>query len=142
MSKIKVLFACIHNSARSQMADELLKKIGGEKFEVESAGFEPGTINPYVAKVLLEDDGIDISQKKTNSIFDLFKEGRLYDYVITVCDESTAEQCPIFPGMAKRIHWSFSDPSGFQGSDEEKMAGIRVVKSEIQEQIENWLKTI
>ena len=137
--KKKVLFICIHNSARSQMAEELLRKMAGDKFEVESAGIEPGTINPYVARVLKEDEGIDISNKKTNAVFDFFKEGRLYAYVIAVCDQASAEKCPIFPGVSQKIQWSFSDPSGFEGSDEEKLAKVREVKKEIEDKLTEWL---
>ena len=98
---IKVLFLCIHNSARSQMAEAYMKKLGGNKFVVESAGLETGTLNPLAVEVMLE-DGIDISQNKTKNVFDFFKEGRLYHYVVTVCDEASAAQCPIFPGVHNR----------------------------------------
>ncbi|MBF0122499.1 MAG: arsenate reductase ArsC [Candidatus Omnitrophica bacterium] len=138
MPKDKVLFVCIHNSARSQMAEELLRKLGGDRFEVESAGIEPGKLNPVVIEVLKE-IGIDISGKKTQAVFDLFKQGRLYSYVITVCDEVSAERCPIFPGIAKRLHWGFTDPSKFEGTLEEKIAKTRVVREEIRQKIESWL---
>lgn len=138
MSKKKILFVCIHNSARSQMAEELINKYYGDQFEAESAGIEPGTVNPYVAQVLKEDEGIDILEKKTNAVFDFFKEGRRYSYVITVCDEASAEKCPIFPGVNERINWSFPDPSQFQGSDEEKLEKVREIKTVIRETIENW----
>ena len=130
MNKIKVLFVCIHNSARSQMAEAFLKKIGGEKFEVESAGLEPGKLNPIVVEAMKE-VGIDISNNKTKSVFDLYKQGKLYNYVITVCDESKAEKCPVFPGITKNIHWGFADPSAFTGTNEEKLAGTRKVREEI-----------
>jgi len=90
MTKKSVLFVCVHNSARSQMAEELLRKIAGNKFEAESAGLEPGVLNPYVIEILRE-EGIDITRKKTKSAFDLLKAGRRYTYVITVCDETSAE---------------------------------------------------
>ncbi len=96
MTKHRVLFVCVHNSARSQMAEELLRKIAGDRFEVESAGLEPGTLNPHAVAALRE-EGIDITGKKTVSAFDLLKQGRYYTYVITVCDETSAESCPIFP---------------------------------------------
>ena len=130
----KVLFVCIHNSARSQMAEELLRKYGGNQFDVQSAGFEPAELNPLAVKVLKEED-IDISEKKTNSVFDLFKEGKTFNYVITVCDEGNAQKCPIFPGLSYRIHWSFEDPSGFEGNDEEKLAKTRMVKEQIKKDI-------
>ena len=141
MNKKKVLFVCIHNSARSQMAEELLRKLGGDRFEAESAGIEPGKLNPIVIKALQE-EGIDITGKPTKAVFDLFKQGKLYSYVITVCDEASAERCPIFPGITQRLHWSFTDPSKFQGSDEEKLAKVREVREEIRGVIKQWLATI
>lgn len=139
--KNKVLFVCVHNSARSQMAEELLRKIAGDRFEVESAGLEPGTLNPHVVTVL-KGEGIDISGKKTVSAFDLLKQGRFYTYVITVCDETSAETCPIFPGCREKFHWSFPDPSTFTGSDDEKIAKIRAVKEQIKEKIVEWVVSI
>jgi len=138
MEKEKVLFVCIHNSARSQMAEELLRKLAGDRFEVESAGLEPGKLNPIVVEALKE-EGVDIAQKQTKAVFDLFKLGRKYSYVITVCDEASAERCPIFPGLSQRLHWSFTDPSKFQGTDQEKLAQVRLVKEEIRATIKEWL---
>jgi len=138
MQKTRVLFVCIHNSARSQMAEELLRKLAGDKFEVESAGLEPGKLNPVVVEVLKE-EGVDITGKKTKAVFDLFKAGRLYNYVITVCDESSAENCPVFPAANKRIHWNFTDPSRFEGTAEEKLTRTREVKDQIKKQIQGWL---
>jgi arsenate reductase len=139
MQKDKVLFVCVHNSARSQMAEALLKKIAGDRFEVESAGLEPGVINPLAVEVMKE-IGIDISGNQTKSVFDLFKEGKLYTYVITVCDEASAEKCPFFPGITTRLHWSFSDPSGFTGMHEEKLEKARQVREVIRKKIIDWLK--
>ena len=141
MVKIKVLFVCIHNSARSQMAEAFLKQIGGDRFEVESAGIEPGVLNPIVVEAMQE-IGIDISGNRTKNVFDFYKQGKLYDYVFTVCDESKAEKCPVFPGVTKNIHWGFADPSGFTGSHEEKLAGTRQVRDEIKRAIEAWVKTV
>lgn len=141
MSKDKVLFVCIHNSARSQMAEALLKKMAGDRFEAESAGLEPGTLNPLAVEVMKE-IGIDISQNKTKSAFELFKEGRLYTHVITVCDETSAEQCPFFPGITTRLHWSFADPSSLTGTHEEKLEKTRQVREAIKERIEAWLKEL
>lgn len=138
MVKEKVLFVCIHNSARSQMAEELLRKLAGDRFDVESAGIEPGKLNPVVVEVLKE-DGIDISAKKTRSVMDLLKQGKLYSYVITVCDETSAERCPIFPGPAKRLHWGFTDPSKFEGTWEEKLVKTREVRRQIEQRIKQWL---
>jgi len=141
MTKQNVLFVCVHNSARSQIAEALLKYMAGDKFEVESAGLEPGKLNPLAVEVMTE-VGIDISQNKTKSVFDFYKQGKRYDYVITVCDESQAGKCPVFPGTAatRRIHWSFDDPAGFQGSWEEKLEKTRRVRDQIKERIEIWLK--
>ena len=138
MEKEKVLFVCVHNSARSQMAEAFLKECAPERFEVESAGLEPGVLNPVVVAVMRE-VGIDISGNKTQSVFELFKEGRKYHYVITVCDESQGEKCPIFPGM-KKLHWGFRDPSAFQGTEEEKRARTRTVRDEIKAKIVAWLE--
>ena len=141
MNKQKVLFVCIHNSGRSQIAEALLRHLGGEHFEAESAGFEPGTLNPIVVESLRE-IGIDISQAKTKSVFDLYKQGRMYQYVVTVCDESKAERCPIFPGLVRdRMHWSFQDPSSFEGSHDERLTKTRVVRDQIKSKIEEFLKT-
>lgn len=139
MEKTKVLFLCVHNSARSQMAEAFLKKHGDERFVVESAGFEPGALNPVVVTAMSE-AGIDISGNAVNSVFDFFKQGKLYDYVITVCDESSAEMCPVFPGITKRLHWSFADPSAFTGSPEEKLEKTRTVRDKIEEKIIEFIK--
>jgi arsenate reductase (thioredoxin) len=141
MDKIKVLFVCIHNSARSQMAEAFLKKYGGGRFEAESAGLEPGQLNPVVVEVMKE-AGIDISQNKTKSVFDFFKQGRIYCYVITVCDESQSERCPVFPGKGKKLHWGFTDPSGFTGSQEEKIRKTRIVRDEIEAKIKIWVSSV
>jgi len=141
MEKKKVLFVCIHNSARSQMAEELLRKLAGHRFEVESAGLEPGKLNPIVVEALKE-ERIDIKAKPTKAVFDLFKQGKTYSYVITVCDEASAERCPIFPGLCQRFHWSFTDPSKFQGTDQEKLAKVREVKEEIKEVIKEWIAIV
>lgn len=135
----KILFVCIHNSARSQMAEAYLNKYGNEKFTAESAGLEPGKLNDNVVKVLLE-DGIDISKNKTKDVFDIFKKGILYNAVITVCDAVSAERCPIFPGNVKRIAWSFPDPSSFKGSEEEVLVETRKVRDEIKRKIQQFIE--
>ncbi|MBI5524098.1 MAG: arsenate reductase ArsC [Desulfarculus sp.] len=138
MEKLKVLFVCIHNSARSQMAEAFLKALGGERFEVNSAGMEPTSVNPLVVEAMGE-IGHDLASKSTQSVFDLFKGGRLFDYVITVCDESLGQACPIFPGVVKRLHWSFADPAGLTGGHEQKLATVRVIRDQIKAQIQDWL---
>lgn len=136
--KKQVLFLCIHNSARSQMAEAWFNAMAPENYTALSAGFEPGKLNPIVVQAMQE-VGIDISQKQTKSVMDYVKSGDLFSYVITVCDEGNAERCPIFPGVTQRLHWSFPDPSEFQGSDEEKLAEVRKIRDIIKEQIANWI---
>jgi len=139
----KVLFVCIHNSARSQMAEALLKKYGGADFEAYSAGIEPGTLNPYVIKVLQEDENIDISQNKTKSAMDFVKDGKLFHFIVTVCDESVAQRCPIFPGVRERIMKSFDDPSTFKGANEEEMLNkVRVVKEKIKKEVLRFIELV
>ena len=140
MNKEKVLFICVHNSARSQMAEAFLKQMAGDRFEVESAGLEPGKLNPLAVEVMRE-IGIDISQNKTKSAFDFYKQGKKYDYVITVCDESQAGQCPVFPGAVEQMHWGFDDPSSFEGTWKEKLEKSRQVRDKIKQQIEQWFKS-
>lgn len=135
--KKKVLFICVHNSARSQMAAALLNKRCGNLFAAESAGLTPGTLNPLAIETLNE-MGIDISKNKTRAVFDVFKSGELFAYVVTVCDEAEAEQCPIFPGVTTRLHWSFPDPSKFTGSREEKLEQTRQVRDKIDQQIRQF----
>jgi arsenate reductase len=132
--KYKILFVCIHNSARSQMAEAFLKKYGGGIFDVESAGLEPGKLNPNVVEVMKE-VGIDIGNNGTQSVFDLFRKGKLFNAVITVCDEASAESCPIFPGQAKRIAWSFTDPSSFTGTHEEILAKTAEIRDQIKKKV-------
>jgi len=134
----KVLFICVHNSARSQMAEAFLKQVAGDRFDAESAGLEPGTLNPLAVEVMLE-YGIDISRNTTKSAFDLFRQGKQYDYVIAVCDESQAQTCPVFPGGARQLFWSFNDPSRFQGTQEEKLAQTRLVRDQIAAKIREWI---
>jgi arsenate reductase len=141
MEKIKVLFVCVHNSARSQIAEAFLKSIAGEKFFAESAGFEPGVLNPIVVEAMKE-EGIDISHNKTKKVFDLYRQGRFYNYVITVCDESQAERCPIFPGVLKTLHWSFEDPSQFTGGHDEKLEKTRVIRDKIRKEIEQFINNV
>jgi arsenate reductase len=135
--KQKVLFICTHNSARSQMAEAFLKGICGDNFEAHSAGLEPGSLNPLAVEAMRE-IGIDISHNQTQSVFDVFKSGELFAYVITVCDESSAQHCPIFPGVTKRLHWSFPDPGELTGTHEERLAGTRKIRDQIRAQIEMW----
>ncbi|MEX2445070.1 MAG: metalloregulator ArsR/SmtB family transcription factor [Alkalispirochaeta sp.] len=136
--KDRVLFVCVHNSARSQMAEEFLRRAAGDEFEVESAGLEPGTLNPYVVQVLAE-EGIDISGKSPRDVFDVYRSGKTFSYVITVCSRETEEKCPIFPGPAVRMNWPFTDPSAFTGTDEEILARTREVRDEIRVKIDTFV---
>jgi len=139
MDKIRVLFVCIHNSARSQMGEAFLKQLGEERFEVESAGIEPGVLNPLVV-ASMQEIGIDISGNRTKDVSDFIRQGSLFHYVITVCDETAAERCPLFPGIARRVHWGFPDPSALSGTDEEKLREIRTIRDAIRNRVEEWLK--
>ncbi len=137
MRKQKVLFICIHNSARSQMAAELLNKTCGEFFEAQSAGLEPGTINPLVVEALRE-LGIDISKNTTQRVFDVWKSGQIFQFVVTVCSEAEGESCPIFPGVTTRLHWSFDDPSKFTGTHEERLEKTRRIRNQIRFKIDSF----
>ena len=139
--KERVLFVCVHNSARSQMAEAWLNHLHGDRFEAHSAGLEAGNLNP-LAIAAMKEEGIDISHKTTQTVFSLFSKGDLFSYVITVCDEAGAEQCPIFPGNAKRLHWSFPDPAQLTGTDEEKLVQVRKIRNEIRAAIESWYAEI
>jgi arsenate reductase (thioredoxin) len=134
----RILVICEHNSARSQMFEEFLRLYGGDDYFVESAGLEPRQINPLVVAVMKE-EGVDLSEKKARSVFELFKSGRLYDYVITVCDETVAAKCPIFPGLTHRLHVPFPDPSTFEGSEEEKLNQTRKVREAIRGAVREFI---
>jgi len=135
--KKKVLFVCIHNSARSQMAEAFLNQICGDEFEAYSAGLEPGKLNPFVVEAMGE-IGIDISRHQTKAVSDFVNSGKTFAHVITVCDETSAERCPIFPGLTARLHWSFPDPSGFQGTHEEKLAQTSKIRDMIEQKVRQW----
>jgi arsenate reductase len=135
--KTKVLFVCIHNSARSQMAEAFLNQMCGAEFEAQSAGIEPGKLNPIVVEAMAE-IGIDISGNKTKTVDQMIQSGQKFSLVITVCDETSAERCPVVPGAATRLHWSFPDPSSFQGTPAEKLAFTRNVRDTIKKKIESW----
>lgn len=138
MNKKKVLFVCIHNSARSQMAEAFLNTLGGEKYYAQSAGIEPGKLNPVVVEAMKE-VGIDISHNKTKTVDEFLPLSNTFDFIITVCDEASAERCPVFPGSGKRIHWSFPDPSSFEGTTQDKLIKTRLVRDEIKNKIESFL---
>jgi arsenate reductase len=135
--KQKVLFICVHNSARSQMAEAFLNDICGDYFDAHSAGLEPGKLNPLAVEAMRE-IGIDISKKKTQSVFDVFKSGELFAYVITVCDETSSGRCPIFPGVTRRLHWSFPDPSTLSGTHGQRLSATRKIRDQIRARIKMW----
>ena len=135
--KQKILFICVHNSARSQMAAALMNESCGEFFEAESAGLEPGTLNPLAVEAFQE-LGIDISQNKTQSVFEVWKSGKMFTYVITVCNEAEAEGCPIFAGVTTRLHWPFPDPARFEGTPGEKLRRTRAVREMTQAEIDHF----
>jgi arsenate reductase (thioredoxin) len=137
----KVLFICVHNSGRSQMCEALLKRYAGDRFDARSAGLEPGELNPLVVEAMAE-IGIDISQNKTKSVFDIWKSGELFQYVIAACDAESAEKCPIFPGPTTRLHWSFHDPSKVTGTHEQKLQKVRQIRDEIATRIQDWLASL
>jgi len=139
--KDRVLFVCVHNSARSQMAEAFLNNIAGDMFEAESAGFEPGVVNPLAIEAMQE-IGIDISNNKSDSVLEFFKEGKRFNYVITVCDESNAQRCPIFPLVKSTIHWSFKDPSQLNSDHETNMQAVRAIRDSIKEHIEHFVKLV
>ncbi len=138
MSKPKILFICVHNSARSRMAEGLVNARCGGAFAAQSAGLEAGRgVNPLAAAVMQE-IGIDITQHASQVVFDVWKAGGVFAYAVTVCHESEAAGCPVFPGPTKRLHWPFADPSQFTGTWEEKLAQTRVVRDQIAAKIEEW----
>lgn len=122
------------------MAEVYLSRLGKEKFQVESAGFEPMPINPFVVEAMKE-EGMDLSAKESNSVFEFYKEGRLYDYIITVCAEGE-DRCPLFPGLQKRLHWPFPDPEELEGSHEEKLAGVRAIRDAIRDRVKRWIRSL
>ena len=133
--RARVLFVCTHNSARSQMAEGLLRDLAGDRFEVTSAGTEATHVRPLAIRAMTE-IGIDISGQESKTLERHL--GEPFDYVITVCDDAN-EACPFFPGAKKRLHWSFEDPSWAEGSEDERLAIFRRVRDEIRKRIEQEL---
>lgn len=137
MDKRRVLILCTGNSARSQMAEGILRHIAGEKFEIESAGVAPSSVRLEAIEVMHE-IGIDISSHRSKSVDDF--ADRHFDYIITVCDNAK-ESCPVFPGDARRIHWSFDDPAAVEGSEDERRFAFRTVRDQISKQLERFVMT-
>jgi len=121
------------------MAEALVNHLAGDRFAAESAGLEPGKLNPLAVEALKQ-IGIDISGKETRDVFALHAQGQAYDYVVTVCDGASGERCPVFPGPGNRMHWGFPDPSALKGSDEERLQGTIAIRNEIRSKVESWLK--
>lgn len=134
MQKKKILFVCIHNSARSVMAERFVNQLCGKEFEAESAGIEPGKLNPLVVEVMTA-AGLDVSDHRPRAVSEVLATGKRFDFVITVCDETSAERCPVFPGGGRRLHWGFPDPSALSGTWEEKLAGTIKVRDLIQARV-------
>jgi arsenate reductase len=134
----RVLFLCTGNSARSQMAEALLRTLGGDKFEAHSAGLQATGIHPLTVQVMAE-RGIDIRRQRSKDLSEYL--GRVhFGTLITVCDRA-AEECPIFPGVATRLHWSLDDPVAAEGSDEERVQAFRTVRDAVERHVLEWLES-
>jgi arsenate reductase len=133
--RARVLFLCTHNSARSQMAEGLLRHLAGDRFEAMSAGTEATRVRPLAVRAMGE-VGVNISGQESKALNRYLDE--TFDYVITVCDDAN-EACPFFPGTESRLHWSFEDPSKAEGTEEERLAVFRSVRDRIRSRIEEEL---
>jgi arsenate reductase len=136
-----VLFVCIHNSARSQIAEGFVNARHGDRLRAFSAGLEAGTLNPVVVEVM-QDAGVDIAAKRSKSVNDPDIRSREYDYVVTVCDEAGAEACPIYPTRGERLHWSFADPSAFTGTLADRILRTREVRDAIAQRVDAWVASL
>jgi arsenate reductase (thioredoxin) len=136
---VRVLFICIHNSARSQMAETYLNALGQGKFVAESAGLEAGKLNPIAVKAMAE-VGYDISQNQTKSVFDFFQQGKRYEVVVKVCDALNGQRCPIFPSTKVSLNWDLPDPSQLAGSEAEKLKAIRPIRDLIKIKVEQLIQ--
>ena len=136
----RVLFLCTGNSARSQMAEAFLRKYAGDRFEAHSAGLEPKRVNPFTIQVMQE-VGIDISGQTSKGV-DTYLGKVLFEYLVTVCDDAD-KNCPsVWPGVNRRMHWSFEDPAAFEGTDDEKLAKFREIRNRIEQRIKVWLEEL
>jgi arsenate reductase len=131
----RVLILCTGNSARSQMAEGLLRNLAGDRFQVLSAGTRPSAVNPLAIEVMAE-RGIDISQHRSKHLNEFLSQP--FEYVITVCDDA-AEACPVFPGRAERIHWSFADPAAAEGDEAQRLQVFRDTREAIESRLRGWL---
>lgn len=139
--KRRVLFVCVQNSFRSQIAEAIMNEKYGDRFEAESAGLTPGEISPLAIRVM-NDYGIDISNKQVDSVFNFHKEGRFYSYVITVCSRDREKECPIFPGIRKRLNWDLENPEYYTGIEEEKYEKATLLRDEIERKIDEFVSSI
>jgi arsenate reductase len=139
--KIRVLFVCVHNSARSQMAEAFLNVLAGDRFSAMSAGLEPGALNRLAVAVMSE-AGLDISHNAAKSVFDIYKGGALFAFVIAVCDAEAAQRCPTFPGITRTLEWSFPDPASFTGSWEERLSKTREVRDAVKAKVEEFIREV
>jgi arsenate reductase len=139
--KRSVLFVCVHNSARSQMAEAFVNELCSTDYVAESAGLEPGDLNP-LAVAAMNEIGFDIAGNEAKSALNLFKGGRQYSYVITVCDETSAERCPVFSGGARRLHWSFADPAATKGTWDERLEQTRNIRDDIRAKVNAWCSEV
>ncbi|MEJ5363812.1 MAG: arsenate reductase ArsC [Desulfosoma sp.] len=138
----KILFICVHNSGRSVMAEAYANTFGQGRVRAESAGFEPRPVLPGIVEVMRE-EGIDVSQHQPRSVFDLYRQGKTYDAVVTVCDGTEESACPIFPGIALRDHWPFPDPSKVEGlSEEERKAKLRAIRDAVKAKVRQWIHSL
>ena len=136
-----ILFVCIHNSARSQMAEAFVNAMASDRMQAQSAGLEAGSLNPRVVAVMAE-SGIDISLKRSKTVQEMLEAKKSFDYVVTVCDAAAAERCPLFPGRALRRTWSFPDPSSLQGDEEHILESIRIVRDQIKQAVQELIVEI
>ena len=120
------------------MAEAFVNLLCPDEFEAHSAGLQPGRLNPAAVEAMKE-IGIDISRNRTKNVSDFINQRKTFEYVITVCDEASAERCPVFPGQVQRLHWAFADPSAFTGTDEQKLTQVRTVRDETLSKITQWL---
>jgi arsenate reductase len=142
MGKIKVLFVSYDNGIRSQMAAAWVNHLFGDRFDAHSAGISPArTVNPLAVKVM-EERGIDISGKKTRSVFDIYKSGTSFSYIITVCDLVGAEKCPVFLGLVKQFHWDFPNISVMDGPEDKIVVKLRSISDSIREKIVSWCEEV
>src|SRR6516162_4531219 len=130
-----VLFICVHNGGRSQMCEAFLKRYGGDRFDAQSAGLDPGELNPLAVEVMAE-IGIDISQNKTKSVFEVWKSGEAFQYVVAVCDAESAEKCPIFPRGTKQLHRPLKYPSKDTSTQDQKMQKVQQIRDQIATKIQ------